>query len=63
MSKNVRELNQDYGKTIVIVAHDPLAASFAHKVHHLEKGVLLPERQVPSDWAQPMAGRASKSGG
>jgi putative ABC transport system ATP-binding protein len=44
-------LNKDYGKTIVMVTHDPHAAHFASKIRHLEKGELLPEGQVPEDWA------------
>jgi putative ABC transport system ATP-binding protein len=36
-------LNKEFGKTIVMVTHDPHAASFATKVRHLEKGELLPE--------------------
>jgi putative ABC transport system ATP-binding protein len=35
------KLNQDFGKTIVMVTHDPHAAQFATKTHHLEKGELL----------------------
>jgi putative ABC transport system ATP-binding protein len=35
------KLNQDYGKTVVMVTHDPHAAKFASKVHHLEKGELV----------------------
>ena len=34
-------LNQQFGKTIVMVTHDPRAASRAHLQQHLEKGVLL----------------------
>lgn len=48
-------LNKEFGKTIVLVTHDPHAASFATKVRHLEKGELLPEGQVPEDWAQTAA--------
>jgi len=33
-------LNKEYGKTIVMVTHDPHAAQFATKMHHLEKGEL-----------------------
>jgi putative ABC transport system ATP-binding protein len=33
-------LNREYGKTIVMVTHDPRAAERAHTQHHLEKGVL-----------------------
>jgi len=39
------KLNRDYGKTIVMVTHDPHAASFATRVCHLEKGVLLESLQ------------------
>ncbi len=35
-------LNKEYGKTIVLVTHDPHAASHASIVRHLEKGELLP---------------------
>jgi putative ABC transport system ATP-binding protein len=52
-------LNKEYGKTVVMVTHDPHAAHFATKIRHLEKGELLPEGQVPEDWA-PVAGRASR---
>ena len=34
-------LNREFGKTIVMVTHDPRAASRAHSQRHLEKGVLL----------------------
>ncbi len=44
-------LNQEFGKSIVMVTHDPHAASFASRIRHLEKGELLPEGQVPADWA------------
>ena len=35
-------LNREAGKTIVMVTHDPKAASMAHRVIQLEKGVLVP---------------------
>jgi putative ABC transport system ATP-binding protein len=35
------KLNKDFGKTIVMVTHDPHAAQFATHVHHLEKGALV----------------------
>ena len=35
------KLNRDYGKTVVMVTHDPHAAQFATKTHHLEKGELI----------------------
>jgi putative ABC transport system ATP-binding protein len=43
-------LNTEYGKTIIMVTHDPHAAHYASKIRHLEKGKLLPEGQVPEDW-------------
>jgi putative ABC transport system ATP-binding protein len=33
-------LNSEFGKTIVMVTHDPRAAAYAHRVLHLDKGVL-----------------------
>jgi putative ABC transport system ATP-binding protein len=50
-------LNEEYGKTIVMVTHDPHAARFANKIRYLEKGELLPEGQVPADWAGTIGGR------
>jgi putative ABC transport system ATP-binding protein len=35
------KLNRDYGKTIVMVTHDPHAAQQASRVQHLEKGRLV----------------------
>jgi putative ABC transport system ATP-binding protein len=35
------KLHQDFGKTVVMVTHDPHAASFATFTHHLEKGALV----------------------
>ena len=37
------KLNKEYGKTVVMVTHDPHAARFATTVRHLEKGELLAE--------------------
>jgi putative ABC transport system ATP-binding protein len=42
-------LNKEFGKTIVMVTHDPHAAKFASKVRYLEKGELLAEGQLPAD--------------
>ena len=44
-------LNKEYGKTIIMVTHDPHAARFASKIRFLEKGALLPEGQHPEEWA------------
>jgi len=46
----LKRLNSEFGKTIVMVTHDPKAASRAHRVVHLEKGELslaqMPRQQV-----------------
>ena len=52
------KLNKDFGKTIVMVTHDPHAAKFATKIRYLEKGELLAEGQVPEDWSGTIAARA-----
>lgn len=36
----MQTFNKEFGKTIVMVTHDPRAASRAHRQQHLEKGVL-----------------------
>jgi putative ABC transport system ATP-binding protein len=41
-------LNKEFGKTIVMVTHDPHAARSASKVRYLEKGELLAEGLVPA---------------
>jgi putative ABC transport system ATP-binding protein len=33
-------LNKEFGKTIIMVTHDPRAAERAHLIRHLVKGVL-----------------------
>ena len=48
-------LNKEFGKTIVMVTHDPHAAKFATKIRYLEKGELLPEGRTPEDWAGTIA--------
>jgi putative ABC transport system ATP-binding protein len=37
----LRELRRDFGKTVVMVTHDPRGADFVDDVFHLDKGVLL----------------------
>ena len=37
----LQQLNRDQGKTIVMVTHDPKAASFASRVVRLDKGALV----------------------
>ena len=36
----LRRLNEEFGKTIVMVTHDPKAAGRAHRLLHLDKGIL-----------------------
>ena len=43
----LKRLNEDFHKTVVMVTHDPHAASYAHVTRHLEKGMLLPRITVP----------------
>jgi putative ABC transport system ATP-binding protein len=53
-------LNKEFGKTIIIVTHDPHAAHFAAKIRYLDKGALLPEGQTPEDWrTAPGAGASA----
>jgi putative ABC transport system ATP-binding protein len=42
-------LNKEFGKTVVMVTHDPHAAHFATHIRHLEKGELLAEGVVPAN--------------
>jgi putative ABC transport system ATP-binding protein len=41
-----KRLNRDFGKTIVLVTHDPRAAHYAHTQYHLDKGVLATSRET-----------------
>jgi putative ABC transport system ATP-binding protein len=42
----MQDLNREYGKTLIMVTHDPKAAEYAHRTLHLDKGTLVwdPER-------------------
>lgn len=37
----LQQLNRDFGKTIVMVTHDPKAAEYARRTVHLDKGTLV----------------------
>ncbi len=39
-------LNREYGKTVIVVTHDPKVARAAHRQLHLEKGVLTRDVDV-----------------
>jgi putative ABC transport system ATP-binding protein len=39
----LQQLNRDFGKTIVMVTHDPKAAEYARRTVHLDKGALVGE--------------------
>jgi putative ABC transport system ATP-binding protein len=42
------KLNEELGKTIVMVTHDPAAAARAKVLRRLDKGTLVPEQQAAS---------------
>ncbi len=44
----LRRLNEEFGKTIVMVTHDPRAAGRAHRMVHLDKGVLHADERTGS---------------
>jgi putative ABC transport system ATP-binding protein len=39
----LQRLNREFGKTIVMVTHDPAAAKYAKRIVHLDKGTLVDE--------------------
>jgi putative ABC transport system ATP-binding protein len=43
--KLLQALNRDHGKTIVMVTHDPLAAEYAKRILHLDKGRLAEQSE------------------
>jgi len=42
----ISDLSKEYGKTVLMVTHDPLAAEHADVVLHLDKGVLVEASRV-----------------
>jgi putative ABC transport system ATP-binding protein len=44
----LERLNRDFGKTIIMVTHDPHAAARAKRLVHLEKGVLVGGEETPA---------------
>ncbi|MCU6433826.1 ABC transporter ATP-binding protein [Undibacterium sp. Jales W-56] len=49
------ELHRNLGKTIIMVTHDPKAASRARRLVHLEKGVLVPDEALNGSAALAVA--------
>ena len=45
----MEELHSELGKTIIMVTHDPKAASRAKRLIHLEKGELVPDEAIISE--------------
>jgi putative ABC transport system ATP-binding protein len=44
----LNKLNREFGKSIVVVTHDPRAAHHATRIRHLDKGTLLKEGELPA---------------
>ena len=42
----LQHLNRQAGKTVIMVTHDPKAASFARRIVHLDKGALASEAEA-----------------
>jgi putative ABC transport system ATP-binding protein len=36
----LRDLSREFGKTVVMVTHDPRGEAYVDEIHHLDKGVL-----------------------
>ncbi|GIX35849.1 MAG: hypothetical protein KatS3mg126_1628 [Lysobacteraceae bacterium] len=49
----LQQLNREFGKTLVMVTHDPKAAEYARRIVHLDKGTLVGGRR----WAGPIRQR------
>ncbi len=43
-------LNREFGKTLIMVTHDPGAAKAASRIRFLEKGKLLPDGEKPEEY-------------
>jgi putative ABC transport system ATP-binding protein len=57
----MERLNDEFKKTIVMVTHDPKAASRAHRLVHLDKGVLKEDVHAEKGKAVGMAAAISAS--
>ena len=57
----LERLNQEFKKTVVMVTHDPKAASRAHRLIHLDKGVLKEDVHARQGEAVGMAAAVAAS--
>jgi putative ABC transport system ATP-binding protein len=55
-------LNEEFGKTIIIVTHDPQAAARARRQLHLEKGTFVEQHQSVAAAGSATAGAARAAG-
>ncbi len=44
----LQKLNQDHGKTVIMVSHDVKASNYASITRHLDKGEMMPIEAAPS---------------
>jgi putative ABC transport system ATP-binding protein len=53
----LKQLNEQFNKTVIMVTHDPRAAHYAKRERHLDKGVLLPDgvKQFVEELSMPRA--------
>ena len=43
----LKALNEEHGKTLLMVTHDPRAAEFASRVVHLDNGAIAADEKTP----------------
>jgi len=58
----LERLNDEFGKTIVMVTHDPRAAARAHRLVHLDKGVLKEDLRAEGKEVGLAAAAAASAG-
>lgn len=55
----LRELKNEFHKTIVMVTHDPRAERYVDQIYHLDKGVLVPSETATTSLIPPLPHLAS----
>jgi len=40
----LKELNEEHHQTFIIVTHDPIVASFTHRIAYMRDGVIIKEK-------------------